>query len=72
MPFFRAHWSHHSTKMSAKLLLKEELSSFDRFKLLVLGVPIKKAIAQPPINPSKSVNILVDKEAAARKESIVF
>ncbi|XP_028412490.1 uncharacterized protein LOC114535325 [Dendronephthya gigantea] len=45
------------------LLYKSDLSSEDRFKLLVTDVPVELAQEKPPPNPSKSGNYLVDKNA---------
>jgi hypothetical protein len=47
----------------ADLLLQTELSSDERFKLLVTNVPVEMAEEKPPVNPSKSGNFLVDKKA---------
>jgi hypothetical protein len=47
----------------ADLLLQKELSSDERFRLLVTNVPVEMAGEKPPANPSKSGNYLVDKKA---------
>ncbi len=47
----------------ADLLLQTELSSDERFRLLVTNVPVEMAGEKPPANPSKSGNHLVDKKA---------
>ena len=45
------------------LLYKSDLSSEDRFKLLVTDVLVELTREKPPPNPSKSGNYLVDKNA---------
>lgn len=45
----------------ADLLAQTELSSDDKFKLLVTNVPVEMAREKPPVDPSESGNYLVDK-----------
>ncbi len=47
----------------ATLLEKTELSSEEKFRLLVTDVPFDLVDQKPPVNPERSGNHLIDKEA---------